>query len=492
MLRELGHALGLKDLTDDGGNGRPTYAELGISAYDNGQYSVMSPQIARAAAATPMPFDIAAIQSIYGANMSSHTGDDTYRLQNYDNAIWDAGGVDTLNASSGLAVTIDLRPGAFSFVNSNPGPVTAIAFGVTIENAVGSNADDTIIGNDAANTIDGRLGADTMSGGKGNDTYLVDNIADVVRENAGEGIDTIVTPLDYTLPANVENLTLSGSTAINGTGNELGGNIITGNARDNLLIGGPGNDTLSGGLGVDRMEGGVGDDTYVISDVFMTALRASGDPGDYITGGQTLAFLPADGTFQMSAADVTGDGLADTLTLAYLANTPLASALLQVSTARLGQNFVPGTTYTDAQRAAFAAAGHPGLDFVADSRGSNTVAGSFTIVEAQFDYTSGHPVVLSIAITFEQHSEGAIPAARGSFNYNVSDGLSDSVIELASQGVDTVQSAINYTLPVNVENLTLTGSSNLTGTGNTLNNVFTSNAGIDTFNGGAGDDSYII
>ncbi|MEO8342521.1 MAG: calcium-binding protein, partial [Gallionella sp.] len=94
-------------------------------------------------------------------------------------------------------------------------------------------------GND---TLDGGAGADTMAGSTGNDTYIVDDAGDVVVELANEGTDTIQSSISYSLSANVENLTLTGTAAINGTGNELN-NIITGNSNANVLTGGAGNDT---------------------------------------------------------------------------------------------------------------------------------------------------------------------------------------------------------------------------------------------------------
>ena len=87
----------------------------------------------------------------------------------------------------------------------------------------------------------------------------MDNVGDSIIENANQGTDTVFTTITYTLAANVENLTLEGTTAINGTGNDLN-NTITGNTAANVLIGGAGNDILNGGAGADTLIGGVGND----------------------------------------------------------------------------------------------------------------------------------------------------------------------------------------------------------------------------------------
>ncbi len=119
----------------------------------------------------------------------------------------------------------------------------------------GDNIIDAGAGNDYVNagggndSLDGGLGADILIGGLGNDAYFVDNVGDVVSENAGEGTDTVNSSISYTLLLNCENLVLTG-TAANGTGNTLA-NTITGNSAANTLNGGSGNDTLIGGLGND-------------------------------------------------------------------------------------------------------------------------------------------------------------------------------------------------------------------------------------------------
>jgi len=131
----------------------------------------------------------------------------------------------------------------------------------SIENLVGSTANDTLTGNAAANILNGNLGNDTLIGGLGNDTYIVNATTDVVQETSTltSEIDAVQSSVTWTLGNNLEKLTLLGSSTINGIGNSSA-NTLIGNTGVNTLSGGSGNDTLNGGAGNDVLVGGAGTD----------------------------------------------------------------------------------------------------------------------------------------------------------------------------------------------------------------------------------------
>lgn len=303
--------------------------------------------------------------------------------------------------------------------------------GSDVISGTGNDLNNIIIGNDAANQLDGGLGndnlngglgADTLTGGLGNDTYVVDNTLDVVIEQVGEGTDVIQASVTYTLAAEVENLTLTGTAAIDGTGNELN-NTLTGNVADNVLTGGAGNDSLNGGVGADTMLGGVGNDIYTVDNVNDVVTELVGEGTDRVN----------------SSIDYTLGSEIENLTLTgAIAISGTGNALNNTITGNAADNLLMGDA---------------GNDVINGGIGADTMVG-------------------------------------GSDNdtYTV-DNVNDVVIELAGEGTDKVNSGINYTLGDNLENLTLTGASDIMGFGNNLANVLAGNTGNNYLYGLAANDT---
>ena len=181
--------------------------------------------------------------------MTGGAGDDVYVVDNTGDTVTELSGEgrDTVRASLTYTLGAEVED--------------LILTGTTAINGTGNALVNALYGNRANNILNGGAGADTLYGGLGNDTYVVDNVADTVTEAASEGTDTVQSAVSWTLGNNLENLTLTGSAVINGTGNTAD-NALTGNSAANTLTGNAGNDTLNGGAGADSLVGGTGNDTY--------------------------------------------------------------------------------------------------------------------------------------------------------------------------------------------------------------------------------------
>ncbi|MBY0485084.1 calcium-binding protein, partial [Nitrosomonas sp.] len=191
-------------------------------------------------------------------NLIGRLGNDTYIIDNAGVVITENlnEGTDTVKSSISLTLPLNVE--------------NLTLTGVLAINGAGNDLNNKLTGNSAANqlnggigndTLDGKAGADNMIGGLGNDNYIVDNAGDIVTENLNEGTDKISSSITRTLPANVENLTLTGVSAVNGNGNGLANSLI-GNSAANQLNGGGNNDTLDGGTGNNTLTGGGGQDTF--------------------------------------------------------------------------------------------------------------------------------------------------------------------------------------------------------------------------------------
>jgi Ca2+-binding RTX toxin-like protein len=351
-----------------------------------------------------------------------------------------------------------------------------VRYGVTVAGQpLPTNRSDIINGHGGNDVLDGRLGADTMAGGTGDDTFHVDDAGDVVTELAGEGIDTVRATISHALAAEVENLVLMGTAAIDGTGNELG-NVLTGNAAANVLTGGGGDDILDGGAGndtvgfggavngatVDLAAGtsvgtGLGNDTLISIENAIgggAADNLSGTDGDNrLDGGLGADRMVGRLGNDTYVVDNTGDVVVETRNQGTdTVETTLAAYVLGADVENLlyvGGGAFAGTGNTLANLLI----GGAGNDDLNGGRGADTMRGGF----GDDTYVVDHP--------------------------------GDIVDEAGGSGIDTVETTINYTLGADFENLALRGSAAISGTGNDLANVMTGNVGDNTLSGLGGDDA---
>lgn len=216
-------------------------------------------------------------------------GDDALMGEGGNDVILADGGNDFVLAGDGNDVVVG---GAGDDQLFGEGGNDALLGGDGNDILAGMGGDDMLDGGAGDDVLNGGAGDDTMEGGLGNDTYEVDSAFDVVLEAADAGIDTVESSITYSLGGNVENLTLTGTAAIDGAGNALD-NILTGNSGVNVLDGGTGADTLVGGRGNDTLSGGAGNDRYVfrLGDGADTIVDASGSDTLYMGGTLTSARL---------------------------------------------------------------------------------------------------------------------------------------------------------------------------------------------------------
>ncbi|MBI2769667.1 MAG: matrixin family metalloprotease [Burkholderiales bacterium] len=210
LIHEIGHALGLKHPFDvETGNTAVLPASLDSQSYTVMSYSAQGGDSATDFTyrpTTPMVLDIQAIQYLYGANTGYSAGNTTYTFVqggDYNQTIWDGGGVDTISFTGSDAAIIDLRPGGGSRVGNTLYVVNAqgarlnsvsdvwVAVGAVIERAAGGLGPDQLIGSDGANLLDGGSGNDTMAGGAGNDRIEGSAGTDVAMYSGASGDYTV-------------------------------------------------------------------------------------------------------------------------------------------------------------------------------------------------------------------------------------------------------------------------------------------------------------
>ncbi len=166
----------------------------------------------------------------------------------------------------------------------------------------GYGGDDTLEGGDGNDWFDGGTGADSMVGGLGDDVFIVDDVGDQVSEFDSQGTDNIEASVSYSLGGiHVDNLYLTGSAEINGTGNSLN-NVVKGNSGRNNLDGSGGTDKINGAGGADILTGGTGPDQFIYSNLSDSTADTSGRDTilDFAKGQDRVNLSPIDANTKTS------------------------------------------------------------------------------------------------------------------------------------------------------------------------------------------------
>jgi trimeric autotransporter adhesin len=347
--------------------------------------------------------------------------------------------------------------------------------------------------------------ADSFAATAGDDQYTVDHANDATAEDAGAGTDTVLSSVTYTLGNNVENLTLSGTLAINAAGNSLQ-NVLTGNVADNYLYGGS-SSTAPITDGVDTLIGGAGNDTYEVHGTF--------ESGGFIVDVIVEAANEGYDTIIARAysATLSADVEAMTILAPILTFNPPASP--QSYTGNALDNLIDASSATNYGNGFIINGGlgadlmigsdTGGMRFVVDNVGDVVVAGTAfgDTVETSISYVlsastehitlTGSNAISATGNASNNQLNGQLNIAAnaligGAGNDTYTVGVGDTVTENAGEGVDTVSSNVSFTLGEHFENLTLTGNFNIDGTGNALDNVITATSASNVLDGGAGND----
>jgi Ca2+-binding RTX toxin-like protein len=353
----------------------------------------------------------------------------------------------------------------------------------------GADGNDTIIGNAQANSIRGGTGNDSLDGAAGDDTFLVSSYYEGFDTyNGGTGNDMIKALANYTnigltgdfgATNSIEEISADGKTDVTVLGDNSNNSLnFTNTILTNVVVNGAdGNDTIignaqansiRGGTGNDSLDGAAGDDTFLVSSYYEGFDTYNGGTGnDMIKALANYTNIGLTGDFGAtnSIEEISADGKTDVTVL--------------------GDNSNNSLNFTNTILTNVVLDGADGNDTIIGNAQANTLRGGSG--NDSLDGAAGNDVL--------DGGSGSDTLVGGLGNdIYIVDLAGDVVTETSTitTEIDTVQSAVSYTLGANLENLTLTGSIATTAIGNQLNNIITGNSLNNTFTGGAGVDTFVL
>ncbi|WP_439817203.1 beta strand repeat-containing protein [Zavarzinia sp. CC-PAN008] len=472
-------------------------------------------------------------------------GDDTYIVDNASDQVGEAANEGTDTVRSALSFTLGanvenlvlleggslagtgndldnvITGNAASNVLSGNGGVDRIQGNGGNDTITGGAGNDTLLGNAGNDTLIGSSGIDLLAGGSGDDSYVVDDAGDLVVENANGGTDTVTAFVSFDLSSspNVENLTLNGAAPL----------VAVGNALDNVLTGNAGSNTLDGGAGADTMIGGGsnGGDTFFVDNPG-DVIVASGSSANtiYSTLSVDISAMPVSTVFLLGTADlsVIGNSLSNIFygnsgdnTLQGFAGNNRMHGGVGNDTLYGGDSF--DTLYGDGGNDWLEGGG--GINYLYGGDGDDRIlGGNFgnSILGGDGNDTiyggTGKNLILGESgddLLIGGSGEGTLAGQGGNDTldgrggtYYLSGGTGDDtyIVDNANEepldvsGNDTVMASVSFVLRYfdnNVlENLILTGTADIDGTGNNAANKITGNFGDNTLTGLLGSDTFIF
>lgn len=416
--------------------------------------------------------------------------------------------------------------------------------GTGFDRLEGDAGDDYLLGGDRRDTLIGGTGTDTLEGGTDEDTYFVDNKLDIVIEgvNPTDGNDQVYSSVSFTLPENVEDLSLNEeitlitdpssdpSSAINGTGNNLD-NSIEGNRSDNIISGldgddtlsggsfyidsgdlifdGSGNDTLDGGNGSDNLIGGVGNDKMVggagndsFDDILSTIVIGIIGPGSALIyeGADTLVGGEGDDSYTV---DNLGDSIVEQvnegqdivisiLDADYTLGANVDDLVLLQGLNGTGNkldNVIIGNPSNNTIN------GNAGADVLLGGKGTDTLIGGKgdDILDFYIGLDFYRPVSIPSALIFLYEESGAdvdtLIGGKGNDFYFV-DNANDLLVEKGNEGInDVITDVIGVYTSLENTNFESLITINSTVTGNSRDNTLISVGNNAVITGKKGNDT---